>query len=250
MPLLIYRLREDELPDFPLEEELPEDRDALLPDDDDREGDEARGALRVDDEDREGALARGALLVEPDDREGVLLLLPTEREGVDALGDGALRLPLEVRGTTGDRLVLEPLDEPVLGMTTGVLVDGTDRDWPVVGVRLVLYDREVTPGADRLTGVRVELPATGVRLPPPDRDRPDRDEGALADDETGVLPALGARERPDEDEGVLVDGEDLVAEGEATLPPAEPRPDPDPTPAPPGIRVERKKLPPEERPLP
>lgn len=128
----IHRLREDD--DFPLEEELPEDRegdedrDALLPDEDDREGDEARGALRVDDEDLEGALARGALLVEPDDRDGVLLLLPTEREGVDALGDGALRLPLEVRGTTGDRLKLELLDEPVLGMTTGVLVDGTARD--------------------------------------------------------------------------------------------------------------------------
>jgi len=237
---------------LPLEEELPEDRDGdedldeLLPDD--REGDEARGALRDDDdEDLEGELTLGALLVEPDDREEVLLLLPTEREGVDALGDGALRLPLEVRGTTGDRLKLEPVDELVLGMTTGVLVDGTARDWPAVGVRLVPCDREVTPGADRLTGVRVELPATGVRLPPPDRDRPDRDEGALADDEAEVLPVLGAKDLPDEDEGALVDGEDLVPEGEATLPPTEPRRDPDPTPAPPGMRVDRKILPLEKR---
>ncbi len=251
----IYRLREDD--DFPLEDELPddldgdEDLDALLPDEDDREGDEARGALRDDDdEDLEGELTLGALLVEPDDRDGVLLLLPTDREGVDALGDGALRLPLDVRGTTGDRLDLELLDEPVLGMTTGVLVDGTARDWLVVGARLVPSDREVTPGVDRLTGVRVELPVTGVRLPPPDRERPARDEGALADDETEVLPVLGARERPDEDEGALVDGEDLVPEGEATLPPTEPRPNPDPTPAPPGMRVDRKKLPLEERPAP
>ena len=131
MPLLVYRFREDD--DFPLEEELPEDLDGdedldeLPPDD--REGDEARGALRDDDdEDLEGELALGALLVEPDDRDGVLLLLPTDREGVEARGDGALRLPLEVRGTTGDRLELELLDELVLGMTTGVLVDGTTRD--------------------------------------------------------------------------------------------------------------------------
>ncbi len=98
--------------------------------------------------------------------------------------------------------------------------------------------------------MRVELPVTGVRLPLPDRDRPARDEGALADDETGVLPVLGAKDLPDEDEGALVDGEDLVPEGEATLPPAEPRPDPDPMPAPPGMRVDRKIFPLEERPLP
>lgn len=91
---------------------------------------------------------------------------------------------------------------------------------------------------------------TGVRLEPPDRDRLERDEGALADGVIGVRSVLGAKDLPDEDEGALVDGEDLVPEGEATLPPAEPRPDPDPTPTPPGMRVDRKKLPPEERPPP
>lgn len=123
----VYRLRADELPDLPLEEELPDDLDELPPED--REGDEARGALREDDdEDLEGELALGTLLVEPDDRDGALLLLPTDREGVEARGDGALRLPLEVRGTTGDRLDLELLDEPVLGMTTGDRENGALRD--------------------------------------------------------------------------------------------------------------------------
>ena len=90
---------------------------------------------------------------------------------------------------------------------------------------------------------------TGARLDPPDRDRLDRDDGALADDVTGVLPVLGARARPDEDDGALLDGEDLAPEGAATLPPAEPRPDPDPTvvPPPPGYRFDLKRLLPEER---
>jgi len=96
---------------------------------------------------------------------------------------------------------------------------------------------------------------TGALLEPPDRERPDKDEGALADDETEVLPlpevpaVLGARERPDEDEGALVDGEDLVPEGAAALPPAEPRVDPGPIPAPPtpGYRFDLKRFPPEER---
>ena len=90
---------------------------------------------------------------------------------------------------------------------------------------------------------------TGVRLLPPDRDRLDKDEGALVDGVTGVRPVPGARERPDEDEGALVDGEDLVPEGAEAPPPAEPPPNPDPEPVPPGlIRVDRKMLPPVERP--
>jgi len=249
VPLQFYRLRADD--DFPLDEEPPEDRDGdedldeLPPED--REGAEARGALREEEEDLEGELARGARLDDPDGLEAVVRLLPLEREGAEARGEGALRLPLEVRGTTGDRLDLELLDEPVLGMTTGVLFDGTVRgctvDRPVVPVL-----RDPTPGADGFTGVRPEV-VTGVRLDPPDKERLDRDAGALVDDVTGVLPVVGARERPDEDEGALVDGEDLVPEGAATLPPAEPRPDPDPitVPPPPGYRFDLKRLPPEER---
>lgn len=197
---------------------LPEDRDALLADED-----EALGALRDDDEDLEGELTFGALLDDPDVRGAVLLLLPTEREGVEARGDGALRLPVEVRGTIGDRLKPEPLDEPVLGMTTGDRVDGVLRDCPAVDRLLVPELRDPTSGADRLPEFRVD----GV---------------------TGVRPVLGARERPDGDEGVLVDGEDLVPEGAATPPPAEPWLDPVPNRVPTGLKVERKMLPPVERP--
>lgn len=111
-------LLEDELPD---DLDGAEERGALLLDDDDREGDEALGTLR-DDEDPDDERPD-----EPYDLDGTLLLLPTE-EGVEARGDGALRLPLDVRGTTGVRLELELLDEPVLGMITGDRVDGADRD--------------------------------------------------------------------------------------------------------------------------
>ena len=136
-------------------------------------------------------------------------------------------------------------------MTTGVLFDGTVRDWAAVDRPVVPELRDPTAGADRLTGLLAD-DVTGIRLVPPDRDRLDRDEGALAEGLTGVLPVLGARERPDEDEGALVDGEDLVPEGAAVLPPVEPRPDPDPTaaPPPPGYRFDLKRLPPEERPPP
>lgn len=106
--------------------------------------------------------------------------------------------------------------------------------------------RDPTADCDPLTGLRAEE-ETGARLPSPDRDRLERDEGTLADGVTGALPVLGARERPDEDEGALVDGEDLAPDGPATLPPAELRPDPDPTPAPPGYRFDLKRLLPDDR---
>lgn len=106
--------------------------------------------------------------------------------------------------------------------------------------------RDPTVGSDPLTGLRAEE-VTGGRLPPPDRERLERDDGTLADGVTGALPVLGARERPDEDEGALVDGEDLAPDGPATLPPAEPRGDPDPTPIPPGYRFDLKRLPPDDR---
>lgn len=108
---------------------------------------------------------------------------------------------------------------------------------------------EPRTGTDRLTGLRVDG-VTGVRLEPPDRDLLDRDEGALLDESIGVRLVLGATDRPDVDEGARVDGEDLDPEGDVALPPAEPRPDPDPMPVPPGRRVDRKILPPDERPPP
>ena len=126
-----YRLF-DPPDDLLLEDELdllPEDRDGdelrLLPDEDEREGDEALGALRDDDDD-EGREDEPAF--DPYDRDAGLPLLVVGREGTYARGDGALRLPVEVRGTIGVRLELSPLDDPVLGMTIGALVDGTVRD--------------------------------------------------------------------------------------------------------------------------
>jgi hypothetical protein len=268
-----YRLRDDERPD----EEEPEDLEDEPPEDDERDGAETRLPPREDDLD--GELTLGALRDEPEDRYPELRPPPLDRDGAEARGEGALRLPLEVRGTTGERRELDLFDDPVRGMTTGDLLEGTARlEFEVrgtIGERLYLEPPDASDFGTTIGDLaedavpdrpRVDLPAlpelrdvdrpagvrtdgeTGLLLDPPDRDLPEREAGALLDEPIAVRPVPGARDCPDGEDEVLVDGEDRVPEGEATELPTDPRPNP--ALAPPGARVDRKRFPPEERPVP
>jgi hypothetical protein len=157
--------------------------------------------------------------------------------------EGAARLEVEVRGTIGERLYLEPPDASDFGTTIGDRAEDAVPDRPRVDLPALPELRDV----DRSIGVLAD-PETGFLLVLPDRDLPESDAGALLDEPIAVRPVPGARDRPDGEEEVLVDGEDLVPEGGATEVPTEPRPDP--VLAPPGTRVDRKRFPPEERPVP